>query len=51
MLYPAELQALLQPRKVRLAQGFNLCLGRMLKSEDGVAGTIPVLAQRAAPEG
>jgi hypothetical protein len=51
MLYPAELQALLQPRKVRLAQGFNLCLGRMLKSEDGVAGTIPVLAQRAASEG
>ena len=24
---------------------------RMLKSEDGVAGTIPVLAQRAASEG
>ena len=31
MLYPAELQALLQPRGVRLAQDFNLCLGRMLK--------------------
>ncbi len=31
MLYPAELQALLQPRGVRLAQDFDLCLGRMLK--------------------
>ncbi len=31
MLYPAELQALLQPRGLRLAQDFNLCLGRMLK--------------------
>jgi len=31
MLYPAELQALPQPRGVRLAQDFNLCLGRMLK--------------------
>jgi hypothetical protein len=27
MLYPAELQALPQPRGVRLAQDFNLCLG------------------------
>ena len=26
MLYPAELQALLQLREVTLAQGFNLCL-------------------------
>ena len=26
MLYPAELQALPQPRGVRLAQDFNLCL-------------------------
>ena len=28
MLYPAELQALLQPRGVRLAQDFNLCLAQ-----------------------
>ena len=51
MLYPAELQALLQPRGVRLAQDFDLCLGRMLKREERVAGTIPLLAQRAASEG
>ena len=31
MLYPAELQALPQPRGLTLAQDFNLCLGRMLK--------------------
>jgi hypothetical protein len=31
MLYPSELQALPQPRGVRLAQDFDLCLGRMLK--------------------
>ncbi len=27
MLYPAELQALPQPRGVTVAQGFSLCLG------------------------
>ena len=27
MLYPAELQALPQPREVTVAQGFSLCLG------------------------
>ncbi len=31
MLYPAELQALSQPRSVTVAQDFSLCLGRMLK--------------------
>ena len=28
MLYPAELQALPQPRGVTVAQGFSLCLAR-----------------------
>ena len=28
MLYPAELQALLQPRPVTVAQDFSLCLAR-----------------------
>ena len=45
MLYPAELQALLQPRGLRLAQDFNLCLGRMLKRGDGVSRDDP-LARR-----
>jgi hypothetical protein len=52
MLYPAELQALPQPRGVIVvAQGFDLCLGRMLKRGDTVAGMTPLLAQRATSEG
>jgi hypothetical protein len=34
MLYPAELQALPQPRGLRLAQDFNLCLASQAAEED-----------------
>jgi hypothetical protein len=34
MLYPAELQALPQPRGVRLAQDFNLCPASQAVEED-----------------
>ena len=50
MLYPAELQALPQPRKVRLAQGFNLCLGRMLKRfASGVLASLRGSTLRGTP--
>ena len=49
MLYPAELQALPQPRGVTVAQGFSLCLGRMLKSS--ASGVLASFRSSTYPRG